>query len=121
MFFVLVPAVIYTLSYIPFVSSHTGLLSKMWNNQTSMLRYHSTLNDTHYYASSWYEWPTMIRPIFYYSGIIGGNTRQGISAFGNPLVWWVGIPAFFYVAYYALFKKDRTAAGLCVGYLQTTV
>lgn len=116
-FFVLVPVVIYTLSYIPFVSSHTGLFSKMWNNQVSMLSYHSNLEATHAYASSWYEWPTMIRPIFYYSGIISANTRQGISAFGNPLVWWVGIPAFFYIAYYALFKKDRTAAALCIGYL----
>lgn len=116
-FFVLVPAAIYILSYIPFVSSHSGLFSKMWHNQLSMLDYHANLEATHYYASPWYEWPAMVRPIFYYSGIISSTTRQGISAFGNPLVWWVGIPAFFYMVYLAVLKKDKTAAALCVSYL----
>ncbi len=116
-FFILVPAAIYVLSYIPFVGSYDGLFSKMWHNQFSMLDYHANLKATHSYSSPWYEWPTMIRPIFYYSGIISSNTRQGISAFGNPLVWWVGMPAFLYVAYYAIFKRDKTAAALSVSYL----
>lgn len=116
-FFVAVPAVIYLLSYIPFRSWQTGLFAKMWDNQNLMLNYHSTLTATHPYSSRWYEWPTMIRPIFYYSGIIGDSLRQGISAFGNPLVWWTGIPAFLYMIYLAIKNRDRTAAMLCVSYL----
>lgn len=116
-FFVLIPACIYLLSYLPFRSGDAGLFSRMLANQQSMLSYHSSLVDTHYYASSWYEWPLMIRPIFYYSGRISDTLSQGISAFGNPLVWWAGIPAFFYILYVACRKKDRTAALLCVGYL----
>ena len=82
-----------------------------------MLSYHSGLEATHPYSSSWYQWPTMIRPIFYYSGIISSTARQGISAFGNPLVWWVGIPAFLYMIYLIIKEKDRTAAILCISYL----
>lgn len=119
-FFVLVPGLIYLLSYIPFVSWESGLWDKMIANQKLMFNYHSSLNATHAYSSYWYEWPTMIRPIFYYSGIIGDiseNIRQGISAFGNPLVWWVGIPAFVYMLYLVFRKKDRNALFLCIAYL----
>lgn len=116
-FFVLVPALIYLLSYIPFVDGSNNLIAKMWNNQKLMLGYHTNLDATHPYSSPWYQWPVMIRPVFYYSGIISSTTRQGISAFGNPLIWWVGIPAFLYMLYLMIKEKDRTAAFLTVSYL----
>lgn len=116
-FFVLIPGIIYLLSYIPFVGGQTGLWDKMAANQEYMLSYHANLRDTHYYSSLWYEWPTMIRPIFYYSGIISDTVREGISSFGSPLVWWVGIPAFVYMLYLIFKKKDRVALFLCIAYL----
>lgn len=116
-FFVAVPGLIYVLSYIPFKSWNGGLFRKMWNNQISMFSYHSGLVAEHPFSSAWYEWPVMIRPILYYSQAVGETARQSISAFGNPLVWWTGIPAFGYMIYLAVRKKDRNAAFLCVGYL----
>ena len=116
-FFVAIPAVIYLLSYLPFRGYQNGLFSKMWENQKLMLSYHSSLTAEHIYSSRWYEWPTMIRPMFYYSGYISDTLRQGISAFGNPLVWWAGIPAFFYMIYLGIKKRDRTAIVLCISYL----
>ena len=116
-FFVLIPFGIYLLSYLPVRTGDAGLFSRMWNNQLSMFRYHSGLQAEHYYGSSWYQWPTMIKPIFYYSGSIDSQLRQGISAFGNPLVWWMGIPAFCYMVYLVLKQKDRTAFWLCISYL----
>lgn len=116
-FFVAIPALIYVLSYIPFKSWDNGLLNKMWNNQISMLSYHSNLEAEHPFSSFWYEWPTMIRPILYFSQSVGETARQSISAFGNPLVWWAGMPAFVYMLYLAVRKKDRNAIFLCVGYL----
>ncbi len=105
-FFVLVPVVIYLLSYLPFVdNTHPGLLDRMLANQTSMFSYHSGLEATHPYSSSWYEWPTMIRPIWYYSGYLTDSVKEGISAFGNPIVWWIGIPAFVYVLYLLLTRN----------------
>ena len=117
-FFVLVPAVIYLLSYLPFVdNSHPGLFDRMLTNQTSMFNYHSGLEATHPYSSSWYQWPTMVRPIWYYSGYLTDAVKEGISAFGNPVVWWIGILAFIYILYLLI----RNNAFLCslTGHTQT--
>ena len=122
-FFVMIPALIYLLSYLPFVNySSEGLFARMLHNQTAMYNYHSNLTASHPYSSSWYEWPVIKRPVWYYSSIVTGEygmggTREGISAFGNPLVWWIGIPAAFYTFYLWAKKKDRTAAFLLIGYL----
>jgi len=103
-FFVIIPVVIYVLSYLPFVDyAQNGLIERMVQNQTSMFSYHSNLDATHPFSSSWYEWPLMLRPVWYYSNIVAESAtmhlREGISAFGNPLVWWAGIPAFLYLCY----------------------
>lgn len=130
-FFVAVPIVIYVLSYIPFVDySSSSLVEKMVQNQISMFRYHSELEASHPFSSSWYEWPTITRPVWYYSHKISDTLREGISSFGNPLVWWMGIPAFLYMVYlllHNLIKRknqvpsnapdSRTLVFLIVGYL----
>lgn len=117
-FFVLIPAGIYLLSYLPFRDyTSNGLFLRMLNNQSTMFRYHSNLEAAHAYSSPWYQWPLMVRPIWYFSGQPGGSLREGISAFGNPLVWWAGIPAFFYTVWLWVRDRDRTAAFLTVGYL----
>ena len=122
-FFVLVPALIYLLSYLPFSDgSGDNVILRLLHNQQYMLSYHSGLDTTHPYSSSWSQWPIMQRPIWYYSRIVtgtagAGGLREGISAFGNPLVWWIGIPAAFYNLYLGIKKKDRTAAFLLTGYL----
>lgn len=120
-FFVIIPFIIYTLSYIPFRNGNENLLTRMIQNQQQMLSYHSNLEATHYYSSTWDQWPIITKPIFYYYGVIsdegGVPLRQGISAFGNPIVWWVGIPAFFFLLYLVMKRKDRIAFFLCIGYL----
>ena len=113
-----VPALIYTLSYLPFKDNvNTGLIARMLNNQVNMFNYHSDLVAEHAFSSPFYKWPIMARPIWYYSGVIDDTVREGISSFGNPLVWWLGIPAFLYILYLAVRKKDRYAAFFTIGYL----
>lgn len=117
-FFVAVPAAIYTLSYIPFRDgSDRGLIARMIYNQQTMFSYHTGIDATHPYSSWWYQWPFIYRPIWYYSGQISETVKEGISAFGNPLVWWCGIPAFFHCGYLAVRRKDRKAGFLAFGYL----
>lgn len=114
-FFVLVPFAIYALSYIPFIRANgTGLWGAV-KNQWEMFNYHSNIEAEHAFASPWYTWPVMYRPIWYYSGNISDTVKEGISSFGNPLVWWTAIPAFVYTAYRA--RCDKNARFLCVGYL----
>lgn len=123
-FFVVIPVIIYLLSYLPFVdyTEGRGLVSRMLHNQETMFSYHSRLDATHAYSSTWYEWPLIKRPIWYYSRIVTGvylegGLREGISSFGNPAVWWLSLPAALYMAYLCAKKKDRTAAFLLTGYL----
>lgn len=118
LFFVAIPAVIYLLSYLPFRDyTDGGLIQRMLRNQSTMFNYHSSLDATHPYSSPWYQWPIITRPVWYFSGHPGGTLREGISAFGNPFVWWAGIPAFLYMLRRCIKDKDRTAAFLSVGYL----
>jgi len=54
----------------------------------------------------------MRRPIWFYSAVdLAPGLRGSISSFGNPLVWWVGIPCFF-VAFYLAYKKRDKYMGL---------
>lgn len=117
-FFVVIPALIYLFSYLPFVNTPgMGLIERAVKNQIDMFSYHSNLVSTHPYSSRWYQWPIMYRPIWYYSGNISKEVAEGISAFGNPLVWWAGIPAFCYMVYLTFRKKDKKALFLCIAYL----
>lgn len=118
-FFILIPIGIYVLSYIPFISPNgtTGLIAKVLENQEYMFSYHSGLVATHPYSSSWYEWPMIVKPVLYYHAKIGTDIVEGISAFGNPLVWWTGFLAFFYMGYAVWKDRDRKAAFLMIGYL----
>lgn len=121
-FFIAVPVGIYLLSYIPFNDGATRelnskFLPKVIQAQKTMYDYHSTLDAEHAYSSTWWQWPIMYRPMWYYSGVVSDTVREGISAFGNPLVWWVGIPASLFMLFRMFVYRDRKAAFLVLGYL----
>lgn len=119
-FFVIVPIIIYCLSYIPYLKAPDEHgISSIISNQNSMFTYHSStvLGSTHPFSSRWYEWIVMKRPIWYYSGSLSNGLKEGISSFGNPLVWWLGIPAFFYMLYRIFKNRDKNALFLTIAYL----
>lgn len=125
-FFVIVPALIYYISYIPYMSAPDSVhgyygFKSLLANQPDMLNYHAGLEATHPYSSNWYEWILMVRPIWYYSGTISGTVKEGISSFGNPLVWWVGVPAFVYMVYLMIAKKDKNSLFLVIAYISQLV
>ena len=116
--FVIVPITVYILSYIPFKDgTDDNIIVRVINNIKLMFSYHSDLNATHPFGSKWYTWPLDYRPIWYSSTVFAGGKAEGISAFGNPLVWWMGIPAFVYLASITILEKDKKAFFLCIGYL----
>ena len=119
--FIIIPFVIYTLSYIPFIDKYTnenlGLIERMLINQKRMFDYHAYLDATHPFSSTWYQWPIIFRPIYYFSNDVSATMAEGISSFGNPLVWWGGIVAFIGTIYYSIREKDRKGVFLIIGYL----
>lgn len=120
LFFMIIPLGIYVLSYIPYLhTAGANGLKTIIENQKSMWTYHSktVVESTHPFSSRWYEWIIMKRPIWYYSGTISDTVKEGISSFGNPLVWWMGIPAFFYMVYLAVKRHDKVSTFLVIAYL----
>ncbi len=109
-FFIVIPAVIYVLSYIPYRAGDpdNSLLNIVIDNQISMYNYHSKLNATHDFSSSWWQWPIMVRPIWYYVlREAPDNIRSTIVSFGNPAVWWTGIAAVVASMVMAWKRRDK--------------
>ena len=111
LFFVAVPLAIYLLSYTVHFSDRKfdslwDFLKKVYDTNFgeyySMLSYHSTpgLGMDHYYYSPWYEWPLMMKPMYYAMAAFKPEGKSfAIFCFGNPWVWVVGIGGILYTAY----------------------
>ncbi|MEO5359597.1 MAG: phospholipid carrier-dependent glycosyltransferase [Nitrospirota bacterium] len=125
LFFILIPAVIYVLSYVPTVKYHgvAELLSTVKQSQTDMYNYHKNLVAEHPFSSKWYEWPIIKKPLWLYNGTVPDDQVQSIVSMGNPAVWWLGIAAVAVVLGAALAGKRADAGvlviitGLCAQYL----
>ena len=118
--FILIPVLIYVISYIPYLRANGDFsFSAIWQNQVDMLTYHgdTVVGSDHPFASPWFSWPILYRPMWYYEGMVSESIKEGISAFGNPLVWWLGIPSFFVSLYYAIIQRNKQAGFLVIGYL----
>jgi Gpi18-like mannosyltransferase len=119
-----VAGAIYTMCYIPFFTLGHNFLD-MVALQTEMFNYHDHLVATHPYASSWWQWPILERPISYYyhdfrTGA-GMNDPAAccvaeILALPNPFVWWFGLLTVPLVGAYAWFERNRGYALLVVAY-----
>ena len=120
LFFVIIPATIYVLSYIPYMASNPNktLLQIVIDNQQYMYNYHSGLTATHSFGSKWYTWPIMVRPIWYYVGYnVPSGYRSTIVSMGNPAVWWIGVPCVFAGAIMAWKNKDKKMALFTIAYV----
>ena len=121
LFFVIIPIGIYILSYLPyaFVEPNGFTFENIWRIQVNMFNYHSELVAEHPFSSHWYEWPLMTKPIWYHITRLPGERIMTISAFGNPAIWWVGIPAVATAAYYVITdrKNAQLPCLLLIGYV----
>lgn len=98
-FFILIPVGLYILSFIPidYHENQKSLVQAVMDSVKSMFEYHKGVVSPHPYSSSWYEWPLDIRPIFYYQGaLLPENKGAAIAGFGHPLLFWIGLIAFFF-------------------------
>jgi dolichyl-phosphate-mannose-protein mannosyltransferase len=97
--FVLLPAAVYLLSYVPWMAqTHPRDPSAWWQRvraavewQQAIWGYHSNLNATHTYFSRWWSWPWLYRPTWYF-WYSGDGFVRGIIALGNPAIWWASLP-----------------------------
>lgn len=128
--YIAVPVGIYAASYVPFfkaTKAEDGVnFDDLWQQQKSIYNYHKGVKEEHPFASKWYTWPLMLRPVWYYGGKdLEPGTAQSIAAMGNPAIWWGGLAAM--VAAWAiavvswlkgwLRRKDHIVLTLTVAYL----
>lgn len=114
-FFVVIPGIIYYLSYVPLMLSESTGPSFFWSNQGSMYHYHSTLEATHSYSSPWWKWPLDLKPLYLYSpnrNFVPEGTSMGITTFGNPFVWWMSIPMLIWGIYQICKKRTKVEPGI---------
>ena len=118
-FFVLIPAVVYTLSYIPFVKAYPdkGLIAHMADNASLMLGYHSDCVFDHPYSSEWYEWLIDARPLADSRTYFENGTVSAVLTFLNPLLCFGGLLAFLYQFYLWRTRRCKKALFLIIAYL----
>jgi len=122
-FFLLVPGIIYYLSYIPLAQVYGyGIFSRgHWDivieNQRHMWWFHNAVTAEHPFASRWYEWVLNLRPILYYLNVTPEGYRSMIMAFGNPLLHWGGLMAMIAMPVIAYREGDGRALAIFFGYL----
>ncbi len=85
----LVPAIVYLLTYIPYFSLGHGL-GDWVSLQAGMYDYHATLKAGHPYSSFWYEWPLARGAVYFYASANGAQ-RAEIWTIGNPVVFIGGL------------------------------
>ena len=127
-FFILVPALIYDLAYLPYGLTagnanpfSPAYLKMVWDNQNYMFSYHSGLVATHPYSSRWYQWLLDIRPILYYLEYFPDGRHASFGAWVNPVLCWGGLLALFACGYLAFFRRDRVSRFILIGYLAQLV
>jgi len=116
---VVVPIALYASAYIPhFVRGES--IADLLRLHVQMFQYHHKLVAEHPYASAWWTWPLLLRPMWYHYEAAGG-IMTGVFAVGNPILWWSILPAMLYVALRAVRHRATTDLFLilafCIGYL----
>jgi len=102
------------LSFIPIqnLDDNRTLVEEVIDSVKSMYEYHKGVNTPHPYSSHWYEWPLMLRPIYYHAGpLLPEGMGSSIASFGNPMVWWTGFIAFFVMIWLLLAGKIKKNLG----------
>ncbi|MGO2660715.1 dolichyl-phosphate-mannose--protein mannosyltransferase [Mycetocola reblochoni] len=108
----------------------TGVFSWIPLSLQSLLHYHQSaysyhvgLDSPHTYQASPLGWSLLLRPtsMFYASSTAGEGDcaaqacSQAITSIGNPLIWWAGTAALFYLLYRYVARGEWTHGAILMG------
>jgi dolichyl-phosphate-mannose--protein O-mannosyl transferase len=68
----------------------------------------SVASASHPYASPWWSWPLMLRPVAYWQNFPTHGNVAVIWGGGNPLTWWAVVPAMMITSVRALERPTVT-------------
>ena len=142
--YILIPVVIYILSWIGWFfntsgydrnwanSQHHGFfnfipapLRSLWHYHSGMFNFHTTLTASHPYSANPWGWLIMARPTsFYYQAPHGCGApacAQEVLALGTPLLWWSAVAAIAMTFGYWISRREWQSGllllSLAAGYL----
>ena len=104
--YAILPLLIYVATYIPmFLTGHgfdifVGVQRQMW-------WYHTGLDATHPFTSSWWSWPIMLKPVWVYAGEAIDSSISNIYIMSNPVVIWGGLLAIALCLYWVIVERNR--------------
>jgi dolichyl-phosphate-mannose--protein O-mannosyl transferase len=116
--FIIIPAVIYVVSYIPQVYEGS-LIKTVIDAQKFMFNFHSKLKAEHPFSSPAWSWPVIMRPLWsYMDGEAGAYGLTGaINIMGTPIIWHLGFAAAVLTVVWAFLKRKFTAVFISTSYL----
>ena len=88
-FFIALPFAVYMATYIPMFAAGQGL-EHWWFLSDESYKFHASLTTQHGWQSEFWQWPINARPVFFF---VEGGTHSKIYNLGNPLVYWMSLPA----------------------------
>jgi len=108
-----IAAIFYIASFTPhYTLGWWGGIADLFHYYKDIIWYEKSVSTaTHPYASPWWSWPLMLRPVAYWQDFPPtGNIVATIWGAGNPLTWWGVIPAMTITAVRGLERPsiDRT-------------
>ena len=96
-----------------------NLVQKFLELNVEMYKANSTLTATHQYGSKWWQWPLMMRPVYYWdnSSLDGGPASAMIYLLGNPFVYWLAFAAVVALIIKNFFDRNKKELLMIFAYL----
>lgn len=113
--FFIAPVLIYFATHWIFLFLNGYTWKDLFSYQARMLQYHALLKAGHGYGSSWWSWPIMTRPIWYFFER-KDQIVSGVLCIGNPAVFWMFFPAFGYLIWEWFKTGSRKTAFILAGF-----
>ncbi len=98
-----------------FEGNPPSFIDKFIELNAEMYRSNQRLTADHPYGSTWYTWPFMTRPIYYW---VEASAR--IYLLGNPITWWLSTLAVIVMFSLIIFDRisiKKTGVILLIGYM----
>ena len=99
-----IPKATFTIDGVEFINPIVDV-ADVYHQFDASLNYHVAECQPHPYASPWYTWPALFRPVLYYYP--GTPLPRMITNMGNPALWWLALPALLFVAWEAVRPSRR--------------
>lgn len=128
----ILPVVFQFIVYLPLLGNFKDVYYKI----DSLMSYHKQLIGEDEISSPWWSWLFIINPIQYSRYTIGDpkiDEREGVrvvklqeldaveqaavTGMGNPIVWWLSIPAFFFCLIYGFRSRNLGVVFACMPFV----